>query len=121
MGYIKKRIRSFGFAFEGLWNSFKSEAHLQILLLSTILVIAAGFYFDVSKMEWIILILCCGIVMSLELTNSSIERLCDAFTTEIDPKIKYVKDVMAGAVVWASIMAAVIGVIIFYPYVISLF
>jgi diacylglycerol kinase len=89
---------------------------LQILLISAILVISAGFYFNVTKSEWIILILCCGMVMSLELANSSFERLCDLYTTEFNPKIKYVKDVMAGAVLIASIMAFIIGIIIFYPY-----
>jgi len=120
MNYIKKRINAFRFAFNGIWQSFKSEAHLKILALAALLVIALAFYFHVSWAEWIILLMCCGFVISLELVNSAIEKLCNVFTTEHNPKIKYVKDVMAGAVLVASIMAFIIGIIIFYPYLLTL-
>ena len=116
MSYIKKRISAFGYAFNGLWYSFKSEAHLKIQLLAALVVIVLGFYFSVTSSEWAILLICCGSVISLELVNSAIEKLCDLITTEQNPKIKYIKDVMAGAVLVASMTAAVIGILIFYPY-----
>ena len=78
--------------------------------------IATGLYFKVTKLEWMVLLICCGFVISLELVNSAIEKLCDAFTTDNNATVKYVKDVMAGAVLVTSITALIIGILIFYPY-----
>lgn len=116
MNYFKNRINAFGFAFSGIWHSFKSEAHIKILFLASIAVIATGLYFKVTKLEWMVLLICCGFVISLELVNSAIEKLCDAFTTDNNATVKYVKDVMAGAVLVTSITALIIGILIFYPY-----
>ncbi len=116
MSYFKKRINSFGFAFNGIWHSFKSEAHLKIHFLTALLVVVCGFYFGATPVEWTILLICCGFVIALELFNSALEKLCDLVTTEHNPKIKYVKDVMAGAVLIASVTAALVGILIFYPY-----
>lgn len=120
MSYFKKRSNAFGYAFSGIWQSLKAEAHLKIMLLATAAVVIEGFYFKVSRIEWMILVICCGFVMSLELANSAVEKLCDTITTEKSPKIKYIKDVMAGAVLVASVSALIIGLIIFYPYIIQM-
>lgn len=116
MSYIKKRVSAFVFAFSGIWQAIRSESHLKIHLLAALIVIIFGFYFHVAQTEWVVLLLCCGMVIALEMVNSAIEKLCDLVTTERHPKIKYIKDVMAGAVLVASIMALIIGIILFYPY-----
>ena len=117
MGYLKKRLLAFGFAFSGLFQAFKSEKHLQLHLIIAALVIAAGFYFSISKTEIFVVAGCIALVISLELINSAIEKLCDLYSTEHNPKIKYIKDVSAGAVLVASFFAAAAGLIIFWPYI----
>lgn len=115
MNYFKKRGNAFRFAFQGLKAAF-SEAHLTIHLLALLFVVVLAFYFQVSKTDWCILILCSSMVICLELVNSAGEKLCDLISTEYHPKIKFVKDVLAGAVLIAAFAALVIGCIVFYPY-----
>ena len=121
MTYLKKRLKAFGYAFSGLYLAFKSEPHLKIHLGITALVIAAGLYFSISKAEWFAVSLCIALVISLELVNSAMEKLCDLYSKEFDLRIKYIKDVAAGAVLVASVFAAIAGIVIFLPYVKQLF
>ena len=77
-----------------------------------------GYYFSISEIEWLILILIIGFVLTFELTNTAIEEIVDSFTDREHPAAKKAKDVAAGAVLLASITALVIGLIIFLPYII---
>ncbi|MBA3683158.1 MAG: diacylglycerol kinase family protein [Bacteroidetes bacterium] len=120
MTYLKKRKNAFKAAFSGLYQAFKSEAHLKIHLLIAILVIVAGLYFAISKSEWFAVSLCIVLVISLELINSAMEKMCDLYTKEYDQRIKYIKDVAAGTVLVASIFAAMVGLFVFVPYVLIL-
>lgn len=72
-------------------------------------------------MEWLIIILFFGLVMSLELLNTAIEKLSDAFQPEKDTRIGVVKDASAAAVLWASIMALIAGFLIFIPKIMLIF
>jgi diacylglycerol kinase len=114
---IKKRITAFRVAFEGIMAAFKKELHLKIHALATLLVMICSIYFKVSKYEFLLLVLCCGTVISLELINCAVERLTDERFKEQHPSAKYIKDVAAGAVLIAALTSAVIGVLIFYPYI----
>ncbi len=114
---MKKRINAFKYAFEGIVSAFKNEVHLKIHLLAALLVVNAGFYFQITKTEWCIILLCCALVISLELINSAIEHLTNTVFKEIHPNAKYIKDVAAGAVLIAAIVSVIIAVIIFYPYI----
>lgn len=121
MSYLKKRKQAFGFAFSGLFQAFKSEKHLQLHGIIAVLVIAAGIFFDISIARWLAVAGCITLVISLELINSALEKLCDLYSTEQNPKIKYIKDVAAAAVLVASIFAAIVGVVIFWWDVVKLF
>ena len=61
------------------------------------------------------IILCIGIVLSLEIVNTSIEKLCNFLTTDFHPSIKIIKDVSAGAVLLFSLVSIVVACIIFLP------
>ncbi|MBA2612183.1 MAG: diacylglycerol kinase family protein [Bacteroidetes bacterium] len=121
MAYLKNRIRSFGYAFSGLMNAIKTEKNLQLQTVVAILVIAAGIFFDISIRKWLAVIGCITLVISLELINSAIEKLCDLYSKEQDPRIKYIKDVSAAAVLVASILSAIIGIVIFGFDILNLF
>lgn len=120
MSYIKKRGLSFGFAFQGIKQALK-EPNFKIEVSAAVLVCMVAAYFNISKIEWCLIIACCGLVLALELINSAIERLCNLVTEEIDPRVKFIKDVSAGAVLIVSLASLIMGIIIFYPYLRSFF
>jgi len=86
----------------------------------TVLVVIAGLLFRISTTEWIAVLFAIGFVLAAEAINSVIERLSDVVQPEIDDRIRDVKDISAGAVLICTIAAAVIGIIIFLPKLITL-
>lgn len=117
MNYLRNRKNAILNGISGLAQAFKNEVHLKLFLFIAFLVIILAAYFRVSKFEWVALLLCICMVLSLELFNSAIEKLCDKVMPQINPKIKYIKDVMAGSVLLACIFAACVGLIIFSNYI----
>lgn len=114
---MKKRANSFKYAFIGIYEGLKSQWNFKFHLLAACLVIALGFYFEVSKMEWCVSLICCALVISLELINTAIELLCDFVEPNKNEKIRIIKDISAAGVLVSAIVALVIGVIIFLPYI----
>lgn len=114
---IKARIRSFKYAFQGLWFLIREEHNFRIHLGTASTVIFLGIYFHVSRPDWRWLVASIGMVMVAEAFNSAIERLVDLKQPEHDPKAKIIKDLAAVAVLLSALTALVIGIIIFWPYV----
>ncbi len=114
---LKRRLLSFKYAAKGFKWAFATQANLWIHLCATILVIIGGWYFKVTQIEWIILILCIVAVFTVEFINTAIEWLVDSIYKEQHVTAGKIKDVAAAAVLMVAIGAAVIGVIVFYPYV----
>lgn len=103
-------------AFRGIGIGFhERNFRLQLLALTTVL--AAGLYFNIKRWEWLSIIGISALVLSLELVNTAIEHLCDFYSKEKDERIKSIKDLAAGAVLIAAILAVVIGLFIFIPYI----
>lgn len=121
MGYLKRRRSAFGFAFSGLLQAFSKEAHMKLHGCAAILVTALGFYFELTAGEWIAVSVCIALVISLELLNSAIERLCDLVMPQQHPDIKYIKDVCAGAVLIVCCLSLVVAAIVFGPYLLRFF
>lgn len=117
MSYLKNRKNAFVYAFSGIYQSFKTETNLKLHIFISFLVITAGFCFSISKADWFMVLLCITLVITLEMFNSAIEKLCDLYTKEQNQKIKYIKDVCAGAVLFASAFASIVGCMIFWPYI----
>jgi undecaprenol kinase len=111
-----KRALSFKYAFEGIITALKDQPNLKFQVCIGILVLALGYYFQISKNEWLIITLIIGFVLTFELTNTAIEEIVDSFTDQVHPAAKKAKDVAAAAVLVASITAVVIGLTIFLPY-----
>jgi diacylglycerol kinase len=116
---IKKRLKSFVYAFNGLLYMFKYEHNARIHLFAAICVIIAGIFFKINAIEWIAVAFACGLVIVTELINSSIEQLADLISTEENQKIKTGKDLAAAAVLFAAIIAVIVGLIIFVPYILK--
>lgn len=117
---VKKFIKRFGFAFNGL-KSALTEQVFRIFSIIALIVLALMFSFKVPLYEKVILVLTITLVMTLELINSRIEKILDAFQPEQDPRVKIIKDISAAAVLLACLGAAIIGVLIFWPYFRPLF
>lgn len=112
---LVNRIKSVGYAFKGAMLLITKESSIKIQLCISILVTVAGFYFEISKTEWLIQILAIALVMGLEGANTAIEEIANFIHPEYHEKIGYIKDVAAGAVFIAAICAAVMGFIIYLP------
>ena len=102
-------------AFQGWVYFFRKETNGQIQAVVALLVVAAGFVFQLAANEWPWILLCIGMVLSLEMVNTAIETLADRLHPEKHPEIKIVKDVAAGAVLWAAVISVIVGLIIFLP------
>jgi undecaprenol kinase/diacylglycerol kinase (ATP) len=113
-------LKSFGFAIHGIKRFFTSERNGRIQVVIAAAVFLAVLLFSISMMEWLIIIRFTALVLSLEMFNSALEKLCDKVNPEIDPQIKVIKDMAAGAVLWTSLLAAVAGLCIFIPKIIEL-
>ncbi len=113
--FFKNRIRSIGYALKGMFLLVWTEASIQIQFVIALVMTAAGFYFEVSPTEWILQLFAIGLVMGIESLNTAIEKICDYIQPEHDPKIGLIKDISAGAVMIVSIIASIIGLIIYVP------
>jgi diacylglycerol kinase (ATP) len=112
---IRKRFRSFVYAFRGLKIMLINEHNAWIHSIVAIIVIVLGFVYQVSLTEWCLLVFSMGLVLTAEALNSSVEELTDLVSPGINEKAGRAKDIGAGAVLIASITAAIIGLIIFIP------
>lgn len=112
---INQCLKSFYFAFKGIYSLFKNENNARVHLLASVLVIVAGFIFDLEKKEWLWIILAIAVVWITEAINTAIEKLVDLYSPEFNPKAGVIKDIAAGAVLLAAIFAIVVALIIFLP------
>lgn len=112
--------KSFGHAFDGILSGLE-ERNMKIHCTMAALVVFFGLILHISVTEWCICLVLFGLIMGLELVNTSLEALCDLVTKEYHPLAKRAKDTAAGAVLIASIMAAAAGLIIFIPRLLYLF
>ena len=103
------------FALQGMKQFFSRDRNGQIQIVIGITAIILGFTVSLAPFQWMLVLFCIGLVISLEMINSAIERFCDLVTTDFHPGVKIIKDVAAGAVLVASITSLIIGLIIFIP------
>lgn len=117
---IDKLIRSFKYAFKGCSYVFKTQPNMKIHLFMGTVAIIMGFLFQISKPEWLSLILVIGFVILLEFINTAIETLVDLYTEEYEFLAGVSKDVGAATVLVMAIISVIVGLIIFGPKIIAL-
>ena len=113
---IKRIIKSFQYAFKGLVKTYKEEQNLKIQSIAGLGALVLAFIFKIERLEWAFLIFVIGLVILMELANSAVERVTDVLKPRINGYVKEIKDIMAAAVMIASIIAVIIGIMIFWPY-----
>lgn len=109
--------KSFRYAGRGIWYVFRNEQSFRIHLLASLVVIILMIYFRVTLWQAIILLLVIALVLVLELINTIFEKIIDILKPRIHYYAEMVKDIMAAAVLIASIGAVIIGILIFGPYI----
>ncbi len=117
---LRDRIRSFGYAFNGLKTVWQEEHNFRIHLVATVLVIIVSFLLRISHTEWIAIIFSIGFVLVCELLNTALEHLADFVCQDKNPNIKRIKDIAAAAVMLSSLTALLIGLIIFIPKLLAI-
>lgn len=107
-------MKSFKYAFDGIFDTIRTERNMRVHLSFAFYVILAGFVTNITATEWTTVLICIGIVTALECLNTAVESLCDTVCPEKSKGIKTTKDAAAGAVFSAAIASAVVGGIIFF-------
>jgi diacylglycerol kinase len=112
-------IKSFGYAFTGLYELLRSEPNTRIHLFATVCALVAAILLRISKSEWCVILIVIALVWAAEAFNTAIEKLTDHLFPEYHETARFAKDVAAGAVLVCAIAALVCGLIIFLPKLFS--
>ena len=106
-------------AFHGMVSFFRNERNGKIQLVIAVFVLLISVLLKIGKTEWLFILICTAVVISLEMINSAIEKLCDMVEINRHPVIRMIKDVSAAAVLWSVIFSVIIGIVIFLPYILK--
>ncbi len=115
--FLEGRIRSIGYALKGALLLIRTEASIKVQVFFALLAIAAGFYFEISTVEWMIQVMAISLVLAVEGMNTALEKLSDYVQPEFHNKIGFIKDIAAGAVFYTAIGAFIVGCLIYVPKV----
>lgn len=119
LSFLQDRIRSFSYALRGIkWG--KNEPNFVFHLFAATSILCLSWYLNISTMELCLVIFLIAVTLAAELFNTAIEHLCDRITQDQDKLIMKVKDLSAGAVLLIALGDVIIGLIIFWPYLINL-
>ena len=106
--------KAFNAAIEGILYTFKSERNMKIHYCLAVAVLIISLFFDLTKVEMLLLIFAITLVVISEMFNTAIEKTIDMITEEYNPLAKIAKDVAAGGVLIATLNSVVVGYILFY-------
>ncbi|HLV46142.1 MAG TPA: diacylglycerol kinase family protein [Flavobacterium sp.] len=118
--FLLGRLKSFKYALTGLYKLITTEDSIISQLCIGTIVMIAGWYFDISRTEWMFQILALGLVLSIEGLNTAVEKIADFIHPDYHKKIGFIKDISAGAVTFAALTAVVIGLFIYLPKIFNL-
>lgn len=113
--FISGRLKSVTYAFKGALKLIQTEHSIMIQFSIAILITIAGFYFGITKTEWLFQTMAIGLVLSIEGLNTAVEKVADFIHPNYNEKIGFIKDIAAGAVFFAALTAVTIGLIIYIP------
>lgn len=116
---IRRLPASFRYAFRGIWHVLRSEQNIRIHFAATIIVIVLGFLLDLSGLEFAVLLLATGFVISAEVLNTVVEDFLDVVHPEHHASVRRIKDALAGAVLLSAMVAVGVGLLIFGPRLVA--
>lgn len=112
------RLKSMVFAAKGAFKLITTEHSVMVQSTVAVCMIIAGFYFGITKAEWLIQTLAIGLVLGVEGLNTAVEKIADFIHPDYHERIGFIKDIAAGAVFFAAMTAIAIGAIIYIPYLV---
>ena len=112
---LKDRMKSFSYAFNGLKTLIRTQHNTWIHLAASIIIVVLGIIYELTKLDWALIIFSITLVWMAEALNTAIEFLADAVTKEFHPLIEKAKDVAAAAVLIAALGAVTIATLVFTP------
>ena len=115
-GLWRRRVASFAHAGRGVWSALRAEVHMRLHALATAVVLGAGLYYRLGRLEWALVALAVAGVWTAELLNTAIEALTDLASPGWHPLAGKAKDIAAGAALLAALGALVVGALVFGPY-----
>lgn len=115
--FFSGRFKSMGFALKGALKLLTTEHSVMVQAFIGVLMVVAGFYFEISMTEWMLQTLAIGLVLGVEGLNTAVEKIADFIHPEFHEKIGFIKDIAAGAVFFAAMTAIAIGLMIYLPKV----
>lgn len=108
--------KSFLNAFNGIFLMMQSERNFQIELFALIINLFLIVFLQLNTTDTVIILMCCFMVLSAEILNTAIEKICDIVQPAFDTRIKFIKDAAAGAVLLIAILSALAGLLIYPKY-----
>lgn len=111
-------LRFFVYAFEGISYTVRFHKSFKIQLVAALFATFLGLFFGISRLEWIVLVIAMGSVLLAELFNTTVESILDYMEKKHDLNVKVAKDVAAGGVLVTACVSILVGVLIFFPYIV---
>lgn len=121
VGLIKNFLNKCKYSLQGLRYCFKNESSFVIVAIMLCIIILLGVYFDITFLEWIMTFGTIALIMIMELINTAIEATVDMVTQEYNEYAKVAKDCGSAATGLMSVLATIINLIIFIPYIMKFF
>lgn len=118
--HVRRIVRSFGYAAEGLVIMLRTQPNFWVHVLAAVLALALGVVLRLSPAELAIIVLTIALVMIVECLNTALETLCDLASPEYHPLVKRAKDVSAAAVLIGAVASIGVAVLLFGPRLLSM-
>jgi diacylglycerol kinase len=118
---IHQHTISFKHAFEGLWWAFTTQPNFRIHFLLSVCALILGYVFNITRVEWLIIVFTIVLGITGELLNTALEAMTDLITHEWRKEAKIAKDVAAGLMLFIAAGSVVVAMIIFGPYAVTYF
>ena len=113
--FVTGRLKSMGFALKGAVKLITTEHSVMVQSSIAVLLVIAGFYFQISKTDWMFQTLAFGLVLGIEGLNTAVEKIADFVHPDYHERIGFIKDIAAGSVFFAAMTAIAIGLMIYLP------
>jgi diacylglycerol kinase len=109
--------KSFFNAFRGVFLMIKSERNFQLEILAFFVNLFLIFYLKLSTIDTILVLMVSFGVLSAEIFNTAIEKICDIIQPEFDKRIGFIKDIAAGAVILMAVLSVIVGILVYWKYI----
>jgi len=109
--------KSFLNAFRGIFVMFRSERNFQLEVIALLINIFLIFYLKLSTIDTVLVLIVSFGVLSAEIFNTAIEKICDIIQPEFDKRIGFIKDISAGAVTLMAVASVIVGILVYWKYI----